>query len=109
MEEVEKVDSPYQTKGYFCYLGILILIPLLTIKKEDRDEFIRFHLSQGLGLVIFCILSSIIRAIGGVIGVLGGLLSLCGVILIIIGLINVNQKKLAKLPLLGDIFAKIEM
>ncbi|MCR4559385.1 MAG: hypothetical protein K5685_04850 [Bacteroidales bacterium] len=109
MEEVKVVDSPYQTKGYFCYLGILILIPLLTIKKENRDEFIKFHLSQGLGLVIFCVLSSILRSVGGGIGVLAGLLSLFGFILIIIGLINVSKKKLAKLPLLGDLFAKIEM
>lgn len=109
MEEVKVVDSPYQTKGYFCYLGILILIPLLTIKKEERDEFIRFHLSQGLGLVIFCVLSSILRSIGGGIGVVGGLLSLFGFILIIIGLVNVSKKKLAKLPLLGDFFAKLDM
>jgi len=66
-------------------------------------------LSQGLGLFIFCLLSSILRTVGGGIGVLAGLLSLFGFILLIIGLINVSKKKLAKLPLLGDLFAKIEM
>jgi len=34
------------------YLGILVLIPLLVIKKEERNDFIKFHLEQGLNLFI---------------------------------------------------------
>ena len=64
MEE-KIVDSQYQTKGYLCYLGILVLIPLLTVKKEVRDEFIDCHIKQGFGLFVSMVIFSVLRSFGG--------------------------------------------
>ncbi|MBQ3656332.1 MAG: hypothetical protein II956_05730 [Bacteroidales bacterium] len=110
-EEVKIVDSPYQTKGYLCYLGILILVPLLTVKKEARDEFIDCHIKQGMGLLIVEVLATFIRSLvgSGAIAMLFSLISLFCVILAIMGLVNVSKKKIAKLPLFGDMFSKINM
>ena len=103
MEE-KFVDSQYQTKGYLCYLGILVLIPLLTVKKDVRDEFIDCHIKQGLGLLIFSIVIGIIFSFSPFIG---RILYLVQFILMILGLVNVSKKKIAALPILGDFFAKL--
>lgn len=36
--------------GILSYLCILVLVPLLLISPRQRDDFIRFHLRQGLAL-----------------------------------------------------------
>ncbi|MBQ3688699.1 MAG: hypothetical protein II937_02410 [Bacteroidales bacterium] len=109
MEE-KIVDSQYQTKGYLCYLGILVLIPLLTVKKEVRDEFIDCHIKQGFGLFVSMVIFSVLRSFGGnILGMIFGLLSLVCFVLAILGLINVSKKKVTKLPVLGDIFDKINI
>lgn len=86
--------------GVLCYLGILVLIPLLTEAKND--PFVKFHIKQGLVLLIFMILINIIFAIpfiGWVVGTVGWILS---IYLLIVGIINVVNGKEAQLPILGQ-------
>ena len=108
-EEVKIADNTkYQVQGYLCYLGILVLIPLLMVKKQDRDEFLQFHIKQGVGLCLTSVAVSILRSmIGGTIGMILGILSIAFLVLLIIGLINVSKKKLEKLPIVGEWFEKL--
>ena len=77
-----------------CYLGILWLIPFLA--KKD-SPFVKYHLNQGLLVLILGIAVAIISWIP----VVGWL---CGVVvfaLAIIGIINVVNGKAQELPIIG--------
>ncbi len=100
--------KPNTTMGLLCYLGILVIVPLLTIKAEDRDDFIKTHLRQGIGLFAFyLIVGGLSQLIGGLIGTIFSILVLVLFVLAIIGIVNAVGGKIAKLPLLGDVFDKI--
>lgn len=84
------------------YIGILVLIPLLTAKE---NETVRFHIKQGLVLLV---LETGIWIIGEMVWILKPILAivyLASIILAIIGIVNALQKKQAELPLVGK-FAK---
>ena len=91
--------------GILAYLGILIIIPFLVARD---DTFVKFHLKQGLLILIgsififfmanFFFYISILRTIYYV-------SSLLIFILIIIGIINVINEEEKELPLIGH-FAK---
>ena len=53
------VSSTARWMGALCYLSILILIPACT--KWRQDEFVRFHLNQGLMVLM---LATICAALG---------------------------------------------
>jgi len=100
--------KPNTTMGLLCYLGILVIVPLLAVKAEDRDEFLKSHLRQGIGLLAFyMIIGGLAQLIGGLIGSIFSILSLILFVLTIIGIVNAVGGKIAKLPLLGDVFDKI--
>jgi uncharacterized membrane protein len=77
-----------------CYLGILVIIPILTAKE---DEFVKFHIKQGLVLLIAFIISGALSRVP----IVGWLFWLATVVLMIIGIVNAasNQKK--ELPIIG--------
>ena len=97
-----------------CYLGIFILIPLLTDARQDK--FVKYHLSQGMVLLITVVLVSMVRWIlpTGITGGLGGLffgmfvtfvisvIQLGLLVLVIIGVMNAAQGEKKPLPLLGQ-------
>lgn len=90
-----------------CYLGILVLIPLLTNAKNEA--FVKFHVKQGLVLLIFEVIVSIVWAIpflGWIVGAIGWVI---GVILFIIGLINAIGGQEKELPIIGKYGAKINI
>lgn len=83
-----------------CYFGILLLIPLLT--KKD-SPFVRFHSNQGLVLLLFNIIVSILGAIplvGWVVSIVGAVV---GLVFWIMGLVNVLNGRAKTLPLIGGI------
>ena len=89
----------------FAYLGILIVIPFLIGSKDD--PFVKFHLKQGLVLliteVVLWVLSSMFT---GIFYYLGGwiivkLVWLFTFVLMIIGIINVVKGREKELPLVG--------
>lgn len=97
-----------------CYLGILLFIPLLTDAKQDK--FVKYHLSQGMVLLIAAVLVSMVRWIlpTGITGGLGGLffglfvtfiisvIQLGLLVLVIMGIIHAVQGEKKPLPLLGQ-------
>jgi uncharacterized membrane protein len=87
----------------FAYLWILILIPFLTDAKNE--PFVKYHLKQGLALIIF-------EAIGWVAGwflifipVIGWIIMwiwwLTSLVLTIVGVLNVLKGHEKQLPLVG--------
>lgn len=82
--------------GAIGYLGILSIVVLL-MKKDS--EFARFHAKQGFVLFIGMFLA--------VIPFIGWILGLVVMILAIMGIINAATGKKWKLPILGDLAAKI--
>lgn len=81
------------------YLGILVIVPLLTAK---NDPFVKYHVKQGLTLLIAWIAISFVAWIpilGWLVGALGWLVC---IVLTIIGIINVIQGKEKQLPLIGQ-------
>lgn len=90
-----------------CYLWLLILIPLLTDAKSD--PYVKFHVKQGLVLLIASFGSMVL----GVIPILGWILipfySLFILILAIIGIINALTGKEKALPLIGKYADKISI
>lgn len=94
---------PQQTNtgmAILAYLGILIIIPFLTEAKND--PFVKFHLKQGLALIISEIVVSLIYAIpfGGIIA---SLLWIFNIVMVVIGITNAAAGKEKELPILGQI------
>ena len=85
----------------FAYLGILIIIPFVTDAKND--PFVKFHLKQGLVLVILEVVIVIVGSLPVLSWVLAPLLTLASIILSIVGIINAVTGKQNKLPLVGSI------
>lgn len=84
--------------GILAYLGVLIIIPALI----SRDNtFVKFHIKQGLVLIVLELITSIITRfpLGGLVSPILGIATL---VLIIIGILNVLHNKTQELPLIGQ-------
>lgn len=83
---------------------IIFLVPLLTEAKND--PFVKFHLSQSIGLIVFGVAVSIIWIIpilGWIIGAIGYVFwFICW----IVGIVNAASGKEAELPLIGPLAKK---
>jgi len=90
-----------------CYFGILVLIPLLTDAKND--SFVKFHIKQGLVLLIADVIISVIYAIPVLGWAIGGIGSLFIFILFIMGIINAAGGQEKELPLIGSMGEKINI
>ncbi|MBP5503772.1 MAG: hypothetical protein IKR94_03420 [Bacteroidales bacterium] len=102
--------KPNTTMGLLCYLGILVLVPLFSVKAEDRDDFLKTHLRQGIGLLITMIIVNVIRTVvsgSTIASLIASVIAIFFFILAIIGIVNAVKAKDAKLPFLGDLFDKI--
>ena len=94
------------------YLGILIIVPLVA---APQSKFAKFHVNQGLVLLISSIVLNIATGVLSTIAffiaeLVGALVSLvCGAaglvifVLMIIGIVNAAQGKAKELPLIGKI------
>lgn len=87
----------------FAYLGILIIIPFLTDSR--KDPFVKYHLKQGLALLIFDAIGWVIAIVIGWVPVIGPLLSwiwtVASIVLAIVGIINVLQGQEKELLIVG--------
>ncbi len=94
--------------AWLSYLGILVIIPILL---QKDNPYTKFHIKQGLVLLIASIVWSIVSFFFGFIPIVGLIISLLGwiflMILSIIGIINAIQGKEAELPLIGKYGEKI--
>ncbi len=86
-----------------CYLGILVLVPLL-VKKDS--EYVKFHIQQGLVLLVTEIVWSVAWWILALIPVLGWVVGLAGWLVIlylwIVGIVNALSGVKKELPLIGQ-------
>jgi uncharacterized membrane protein len=82
-----------------CYFGILVLIPFLTDAKND--PFVKFHIKQGLVLLISYVIVGVITAIPFLGWIVGGILWILLLILFIMGIINAAGGKEVELPVIG--------
>lgn len=83
------------------YFGIFLLIPLLS---RPNSPYVKYHCNQGLVLLIFSIIVSILSNIPYlgwfIIGPFGGIFSF---VCMIIGIVNTAQGQMKPLPLIGKI------
>ena len=86
-----------------AYLWILIIIPFLT--EARKEPFVKFHLKQGLALIIFDVIGWVVAFAIGWIPVLGWLIAwlwwLASLILVIVGIVNVLNGQEKELPWIG--------
>ena len=84
-----------------AYLGILIIVPFVTDAKND--PFVKFHIKQGLVLII----SEIVGLFIGIIPILGWIIAplwvMFNLVMVIVGIINAASGKQKQLPLIGSI------
>ncbi len=85
--------------GVLAYLGILIIIPFLMAKD---DPFVKFHIKQGLLLVIVEISIWILGSMMWQLWMLLNLVNLAALVLAIVGIVNVIQGNQKELPLIGS-------
>ncbi|MCD6194813.1 DUF4870 domain-containing protein [bacterium] len=90
--------------GLLCYLGILVLVPIL-LKKDS--EFVKFHIQQGLALLVVGIVWTFVWWVLAFIPVIGLTLDVLGGIVLfviwIIGIVNVLSGQKKELPLVGGL------
>ncbi len=85
-----------------CYIWILVLVPLLSEAKND--PFVKYHIKQGLVLLIASIIGGAISGIIPVVGwfVIAPILSIFFFVLMIMGIINAVGGQEKPLPLIGQ-------
>jgi uncharacterized membrane protein len=84
------------------YLGILIIVPLVS-DDAKKSPYAKFHLNQGLVLLIASVVMSFVWAIpilGWIVGFFGGIFVF---VLWIMGIVSAAQGQMKRLPLIGDI------
>ena len=74
--------------------------------KDKADDFSKYHLRQGLGLLVFSFVLSIILQVLIRVTNMGSLsfISLISLVLMIIGIINASNGAKQPLPLIGKLF-----
>jgi uncharacterized membrane protein len=100
-------QQPSQNSGsnhgmaILAYLGILIVIPFLT--EAHKDPFVKFHIKQGLALIIAEVIAVIIAVIPFLGWILSPIIWIICLVLLIMGIVNAASGKMKELPLVGKI------
>ena len=89
--------SSNKVMAVLSYLGILVLIPLLAAKDS---KYARFHVNQGLILLICAVVSFAVSKIPGL-AFIAWILNLAILILAVIGIINAVKGQAKELPYIG--------
>jgi uncharacterized membrane protein len=115
-EKTNSSDSDHQMTAVLSYIGILVLIPLLAIDKKKKDDFIKFHIKQGLILFLAEIILAVIEGILARIPVIGwvfetilGLAWLAIVIVCVIAIIKALNGEKWEISMLSDYTKKINI
>lgn len=117
-ETKESPKSEVNTMAILAYLGPLCLIPLLT---GEKDEFVKFHVKQGLVLligeaIIWVVFGFILGSMTwtwytwgtwGMIAMIQNLAYLFLGILSVVGIVNVINGQQKELPVVGQYAKKI--
>ena len=98
-DKITKNIEEEKTLAIFCYLSILLIIPLLL---KPKSKFIKFHAKQGIILTIGWFVGLLLYAFFG----LGFLVHIAILVLSIIGIMNVLEGREKDLPIVGDLAKK---
>ncbi|MEK6967346.1 MAG: DUF4870 domain-containing protein [Nanoarchaeota archaeon] len=108
------LNSDEMMTAILSYLGILLLIPLLVVKK--KDEFIKFHLRQGIVLLIVEVIFAIAAQFFGFLFFLGWiiwpLVSLCWLAILIVSIVAIIkaiQGEMWKIPVISNYTSMIKI
>ncbi|MFH1401113.1 MAG: hypothetical protein ABIH41_06355 [Nanoarchaeota archaeon] len=97
--------------GILSYLSILVIIPLIIVKR--RDDFIRFHLQQGIvlfvaELIVFVALGALTVLIPFLF-VISNIMSAVFLIVSIIAIVYAVQGEQWKIPWISDYAKKVKL
>lgn len=92
--------SANKVMAILAYLGILVLIPLFAAKES---KFARFHVNQGLILLLISVVLFVVGKILPSLSVLIWILNIGVFVLAIMGIINAAKGEAKKLPVVGNI------
>jgi len=111
MEEIKKEQiEEGKSIAWLSYILILVLVPLL-IQREN--PYTKFHIKQGLALLITWIILYIIGLIFNFVPILRVIVWFCiwafTIVLAVIGIINSLNGKMEKLPIIGDFGEKFNI
>ena len=87
-----------KVNAVLSYLGILIIVPLLS-EDAKKSDFAKFHLNQGLVLLIGGVVGNVVFWIP----LFGWALAVGFFVIWLIGLLGAIQGEKKKIPILGDI------
>jgi len=94
--------------AWLSYFGILVIIPILL---QKDNPYTKYHVKQGLMLLIASIIWSFLSFVLGLVPIIGWIIYLLGwlflFILTVIGIINALQGKEQPLPLIGKYAEKL--
>ncbi len=93
-EDIEK----NKLNAVLSYLGILIIVPLLS-DEAKKSTFAKFHLNQGLVLLIAGFVGSFIFWIP----LIGWIVAVVFFVIWLIGIIGAIQGEMKRVPILGNI------
>lgn len=82
-----------------AYLGILVIVPLVSDAKND--PFVKFHAKQGLVLLIVWIVASVFSVVP-FIGLISFFVYFIAFVLMIIGIMNASKGEMKELPVIGS-------
>jgi uncharacterized membrane protein len=104
MPEQKSQNTISQNKlmGILAYLGILVLIPFFVSKD---DQFVKFHVKQGLVLFILWIIVWFLHSMLWELYAVWNLINIAVFIFVIFGIVHVVKGKQKELPFVGQ-FAK---
>jgi len=98
----EKYISEGKGVAWLSYLGILVIIPILL---QKDNPYTKFHIKQGLVLLVASIVWMVISWILAFIPAIGHIIDLLGwlalVVLAVMGIVNALQGKEVELPFIG--------
>ncbi|TAL54318.1 MAG: DUF4870 domain-containing protein [Nanoarchaeota archaeon] len=101
------LSSDQMMTAILSYLSILVIIPLIAVKK--KDEFIKFHIKQGIILLVVEIILAIIQRVllylfffGNILWDLIGILWLVILVVAVIAIIKAIQGEMWKIPVVSN-------
>lgn len=106
--ESKALSNDETLTAILSYINILVLIPLFAIEAKKRNEFIKFHLEQGINLfIIEIILWIILLVLGfitlGFIYLISWIIWLLVLIVCIVAIIKAINKEKWEIPLISQI------
>lgn len=93
-EDIEK----NKVNAILCYLGILIIIPFVN-EEAKKSPFVKFHLNQGLVMLIGGVLIGFVSWIP----IIGWIAALGWFVIWLMALIGAAQGEMKRAPLVGNI------